>query len=68
MAGVIPARREIPVEYTWDVTSIFASDEAWEAEIRRVREQLEQVGRFRDHLGPHRVQRQSRSFPKITFS
>lgn len=51
MAGVIPARREIPVEYTWDVASVFASDEAWEAEIRSVRERLGQVDRFRGHLG-----------------
>ncbi len=51
MAGAIPARREIPEEYTWDVASVFANDDAWEAEIRSVRERLEQVGRFRGHLG-----------------
>ena len=28
----IPERKEIPVEYTWDLTDIFPDDEAWAAE------------------------------------
>ena len=28
----IPMRNEIPEEYTWDLTAIFASDQQWLAE------------------------------------
>ena len=27
----LPKRDEVPVEKTWDLTTIFPSDEAWEA-------------------------------------
>jgi len=39
MAKKILTREEVPVELTWDLTSIFPSDEAWEEEFRAV-EQL----------------------------
>ena len=51
MAHVVPLRKEIPIEHTWDVASIFASDEAWEAEFKRVGEQLPGLARFRGQLG-----------------
>lgn len=39
MAKKILTREEVPVELTWDLTSIFPSDEAWEEEFKAV-EQL----------------------------
>ena len=50
MAQALPARSAVPVEHTWDATSVFPSDQAWEAEIARVGEQLPSLTAFRDHL------------------
>ena len=33
MAKQILTREEVPEQLTWDLTSIFESDEAWEAEL-----------------------------------
>ncbi len=51
MAQTVPPRSEITLEHTWDASSVFASDELWEAEIARVIERLPEIGRFRGHLG-----------------
>ena len=32
MSNRIPKRSELPQEYTWDLTALFESDEAWLAE------------------------------------
>ena len=40
MANLLLSRDEVPIELTWDLTSIFKSDEAWEVEYR----ELEQLG------------------------
>jgi oligoendopeptidase F len=47
----VPPRNEIPPEYTWDVASVFPSDEAWETEFNRVSDQLPILERFRGRLG-----------------
>ncbi|MFN8458798.1 MAG: oligoendopeptidase F [Anaerolineae bacterium] len=47
----IPLRSEIPLKYTWNATSIFASSEAWEAELQSVLASLSELDRFRGHLG-----------------
>ncbi|RMF92405.1 MAG: oligoendopeptidase F [Nitrospinota bacterium] len=51
MTHAVPARSEIPPEYTWDLRSVFPSDQAWEAEIQQVEAQLPLLSRFRGHLG-----------------
>ena len=33
----IPERKDIPVEYTWDLTDIFESDEAWLSEYEALK-------------------------------
>ncbi len=50
MAQRVPLRSEVPIEQTWDVQSVFPSDGAWEAEIKKVTEQLSEVVAFRGRL------------------
>ena len=40
----IPERKEIPVEYTWDLTDIFPDDEAWAAERTALLEMPAEIG------------------------
>ncbi len=47
----IPLRRDIPRESTWDTAGIFPTDDAWEAEFKRVAAQLPGLAKFRGHLG-----------------
>lgn len=42
----IPERKEIPVEYTWDLTDIFPDDEAWAAERTALLEMPAKIGAF----------------------
>src|SRR5699024_6365395 len=35
MAKTVPVRSEIPQEFTWNLTDLFPSDEAWQAEYTR---------------------------------
>lgn len=51
MTQTVPHRSEIALEHTWDVASIFPSDEAWEAEIDRVMQHIPALLRFRGQLG-----------------
>ncbi|MER3437053.1 MAG: oligoendopeptidase F, partial [Chloroflexota bacterium] len=44
-------RQEIPVEETWDLSPIYPSDEAWEADLPRAREQIADMARHRGQLG-----------------
>lgn len=47
----IPERKDIPVEYTWDLTDIFASDEAWLSEYEALRGEGEKISAFAGKLG-----------------
>jgi len=51
MVATVPKRSEIPEQYTWDTASVFATDQAWEAEIEQVVEQLSELTSFRGRLG-----------------
>ena len=51
MTATLRARSEIPVEHTWDVASVFASDAEWSAECSRVQAALPELERFRGRLG-----------------
>ena len=47
----IPERKEIPVEYTWDLTDIFPDDEAWAAERTALLEMPAKMETFAGTLG-----------------
>lgn len=47
----VPPRDEIAPEYTWNAPSVFESDEAWEAEVERIKEMLPEFEAWRGHLG-----------------
>lgn len=47
----LPARSEVPVEDTWKLEDVFASDEAWEKEFQEVKELLPTVQEFQGKLG-----------------
>ncbi len=44
-------RDQIPNEYQWDPTHIFADDTAWEAEMAAVAEDIPKLNEFRGRLG-----------------
>ena len=46
----IPARRDIPVEHTWDAASIFPTPALWEEEFGAVEGRLPDLAEFRGHL------------------
>jgi oligoendopeptidase F len=51
MSNTVPQRSEIALEHTWDTTSVFASDTAWEVEFARVAGDLPKLARFQGQLG-----------------
>ncbi len=46
----IPLHSEIPVQYTWNAPSVFASNTEWEAEFKRVGEVMVEAARYQGHL------------------
>ena len=42
----VPERSEIAAEYRWDLVSIYATDEDWEAALEAVRERIPELERF----------------------
>lgn len=51
MARSVPARAEVPTDYTWDAASIFPTEAAWEAALTGMSESLPDLDRFRGHVG-----------------
>ena len=51
MPKSIPNRNEIPVEHTWDLTHMFASDESWLAEYESMKAMPETIAAFAGTLG-----------------
>jgi len=49
--NTIPERKDIPVDYTWDLTDIFESDKAWLEEYEAMRSLPEKISVFAGHLG-----------------
>ncbi len=47
----LPQRAEIQPEHTWDATSIFPTDAAWDAELTAIAGDLPTLERFRGRLG-----------------
>ncbi len=44
-------RSEVPVAMTWDLTTIFATEEAWEAAFKQVQDSLGKFAAFKGRLG-----------------
>src|SRR5690625_3096595 len=51
MKKELPTRSEIPVEDTWDLTTIFETDEQWEAEFQQLNEEGPKIKKFQGSLG-----------------
>ncbi len=49
--AALPKRGEINSAHTWDAASVFPADEAWEAEMAAVTDELAGLDRFRGRLG-----------------
>ncbi|RDU35585.1 oligoendopeptidase F [Neobacillus piezotolerans] len=47
----LPARSEVPVEDTWRLEDIFATDDEWEKEFQEVKELIPGIGSHRGKLG-----------------
>jgi oligoendopeptidase F len=50
-ATTLPKRSEIPVEYTWNLASIYPTDTAWEQDFARVTALLPQLRSFQGRIG-----------------
>lgn len=50
-AKELPKREEIPVERTWDLESMFATDEEWYKELEETKELLPEIEKFQGKLG-----------------
>ncbi len=50
MAATVPLRRDVPIEHTWDASSVFASDTQWEEAIAKVHADLAGVSKFHGHI------------------
>jgi len=46
-----PQRSEVPTDMTWDLTTIFASEEAWEAAFKQVQDSLGGIAVYKGRLG-----------------
>ena len=51
MPTALPRRADVPEEHTWDLHSVFPSDEAWEAALTEVSAALPDLETFRGKLG-----------------
>lgn len=51
MEHKIPVRSQVDPQFTWATTDLFATDEAWEAEIPKLREILEKLKGYQGKLG-----------------
>lgn len=50
-AKELPKREEIPVEKTWDLESMFSTDEEWYKELEEAKELLPEIEKFQGKLG-----------------
>lgn len=46
----LPSRQEVDPKLTWDLTPIFASDQAWEEAFEEVKEQIKEVAQYQGTL------------------
>src|SRR5690349_11316840 len=45
-----PKRSDVPVQYTWDLESIYPNDDLWEADLQAVKQQLPQLAAYHGTL------------------
>ena len=55
----VPRRDEIPLEYTWDLTTIYPNDTAWEQDVARLEQMLPEIAALKGTLsaGPQELLR-----------
>ena len=46
----LPERKDVKPEDTWDLTSLFASDDAWEQEFKKYQKQISKVESYKGTL------------------
>lgn len=51
MSTTLPDRKDVPVEHTWDVASVYPSDEAWEKAVADTAARLPEIAAYRGRLG-----------------
>lgn len=49
-AGKVPERSEIPAEYKWRLTDIYADEAAWQTDFDKLKGELPKIGQFRGKL------------------
>lgn len=47
----LPKRSEVPVELTWKLEDIFASDDLWKEEFKQLQEEIPKAEKFKGKLG-----------------
>jgi oligoendopeptidase F len=50
-ATTLPKRADVPVALTWDLSTIYPSVDAWEADFRKVESLIPKIGDFKGKLG-----------------
>src|SRR5690625_3396055 len=51
MTKQLPKRDEVPEHLTWDLTTIFPTDEAWEKEFEQLQDEIPKIKDFQHKLG-----------------
>lgn len=51
MEKTLPTRKDVPVEYTWRLEDIFATDEQWEQEFQQIQALLPKFSEYKGRLG-----------------
>ncbi|WP_116366546.1 oligoendopeptidase F [Parahaliea mediterranea] len=46
-----PERADIPSQYKWDLSAMYAGSDAWEADVKRLQEALPAMAPYKGHLG-----------------
>lgn len=49
-SGHLPSRDEIPDQYKWKLTDIYATEELWEADFSKLKDSLSQIGKYKGKL------------------
>lgn len=47
----VPQRSEMAIEYTWDLTPVYANDQAWEADLARLEGMLPEISNMQGTIG-----------------
>lgn len=50
-SNTLPTRDQVPVENTWDLTTIYPDNQSWEADFAHVRDNMSRLSTFQGRLG-----------------